>query len=502
MTPLTRAEASGYQETSLHADVMRFLGELAARRDPRLVLTDFGRSPGGRELPLVVVSADGVRTPAQARARGLPVVLIINGIHAGEVEGKEASLMLLRELLGGGARDLLEHLVLVVVPLFNPDGNDALDPANRKLDLDRLEGQLGPPRVGTRVNQSGINLNRDYMLQAAPEMRLLQARVAQVWDPDLTIDTHTTNGSVHRYNMTVDIPHTVASGPRAPIDFMRARFVPELFRTLAKDHGVLAGWYGNFIEDERALDARAKADPRAKVAEGWMTYPHQPRFGSNYRGLRGGLDLLLECYSYQTFAERVHTMSATLHEALRFVAGHREAVREAASGRAPPERVAVRYRLGAFPTPIEVLTREPRTLEGAPASVRIPHFADFVGTAVVARPPAYLVTPGVAAQLALHGLGSEEPPAELEVEVATATGVGAEAGRKILEDAQVGALAVSWTRGVRRPPPGARLVRTDRPGGAVAVYLCEPESDDGAVENSLCPAPALGAEFPLWRAYP
>ena len=84
----TRAEATAYRETSLHADVMRFLAELADRGDPRLHLASFGTSPGGRDLPIVVASAHGVRTPAESRARGLPVVLNINGIHAGEVEAR------------------------------------------------------------------------------------------------------------------------------------------------------------------------------------------------------------------------------------------------------------------------------------------------------------------------------------------------------------------------------------------------------------------------------
>ena len=80
-------------------------------------------------------------------------------------------MMLMRDLLDGKHGDLLAQLTLVIVPLFNPDGNDAVDPANRKLDLPKLEGQIGPALVGTRVNAKGINLNRDYMRQAAQEMR-------------------------------------------------------------------------------------------------------------------------------------------------------------------------------------------------------------------------------------------------------------------------------------------------------------------------------------------
>lgn len=500
MPPITRAEATHYAETSLHAHVMAFLVALDARGDKRFHLTSFGASPEGRELPLVVASAHGVRTPAEARALGLPVVLVINGIHAGEVEGKEACQMLLRDLLDGAIADLLASMTLVVVPLFNPDGNDAIDPANRKLNLPRLEGQIGPAKVGTRVNKSGINLNRDYMRQAAPEMRLLQRRVAQVWEPDLTIDTHATNGSVHRYAMTYDIPHTVDSGRAEPIAFMRDKMMPEVTRALAATHQLRAGWYGNFVEDERALDERRDADPAAPVTEGWMTYPHHPRFGSNYRGLTNRLDLLLECYSYLTFEERVSTTYATILEALTYVAAHKDdVVQVVAASREPRDRIAVRYKLEPFAEPIAIATRTPRTLDGAPSSVDVRYYANFIGTTIIERPAGYLVPPAVAKHLAQHGLTVEDARGPRDVEIATVTGYGTEGGRKILEAAQVGELTVEWRASTRPVPAGAKLVRADQPLGAIAVYLCEPESDDGAIENGLIAAPVLDAEFPIWR---
>jgi len=500
MPPVTRAEATSYLETSLHADVMSFLAALAARNDPRFHLTTFGMSPEGRVLPLVVMSAHGIKTPEESRRHGIPVVLIINGIHAGEVEGKEASMMLMRDLLEGTHADLISKLTLVVVPLFNPDGNDAIDPANRKLDLPKLEGQIGPEKVGTRVNKSGVNLNRDYMRQASTEMRQLQSRVVQVWEPELTIDCHATNGSVHRYAMTYDIPHTVASGRPEPIAYMRTKVMPTVTAALHKTHALLAGWYGNFVEDERALDARRDADPNASVSEGWMTYPHNPRFGSNYRGLSNRLDLLLECYSYLTFADRVRTTYATILEALTYVATHPDDVMQVvASSRAPRDQIAVRYKLEAFDELIEIATRTPRTLDGAPSTVKIRYFSNFIGTTVIDRPAAYIVPANVAEHLERHGLRTEAVTGSREVEFATVTGFDTEGGRKILEAAQVGDLQVEWKRATRAVPANARLVRTAHPLGAVAVYLCEPESDDGVIENGLVTAPNLGDEFPIWR---
>ncbi|MEZ4235652.1 MAG: M14 family metallopeptidase [Myxococcota bacterium] len=494
----TRAEATSFRETSLHADVMAVLQALDQRGDPRFHLSAFGTSPQGRELPLVVLSTRGVRTPAQARAAGLPVVLMLDGIHPGEVEGKEATLALLRDVLEGREGDWLDQLTLVVVPLFNPDGGDALDPANRKLDIAHLSGQPGP-LVGTRTQSHGINLNRDYLRHEAPEMRLLQQRVCIPWAADLTVDNHATNGSVHRMSMTVDVPHTVHSGPPGPIALSRDRLVPDVIAAVAR-RGIPSGWYGNFVEDERALDAGSAADPRARVGEGWMTYPHHPRFGSNYRGLTGRMDLLLECYSYLSFEERVRTASAWQIETLAWVAAHGDDVRETVAAARVPDRVAV-----GVPARGHRHARHhphPRAEDagGAPTEVTLPHLARFVGTEVVDRPRAYAVPPAVAEHLRGHGLQVRDAAGErVDAQVGRVEALDTTAGRAILEAGGTGRARVSWREEARAVPEGWAIVETDQPLGAVAVYLCEPHSDDGLVENRIVPPVAVGDDHPAWR---
>jgi len=115
-----------------------------------------------------------------------------------------------------------------------------------------------------------------------------------------------------------------------------------------------------------------------------------------------------------------------------------------------------------------------------------------VATALVARGVTLISTGGSAQALAAAGLPVTE--------VATVTGFATEGGRKILEAGTVGDLQVEWRRAARAVPPGTQRVRTDQPLGAIAVYLCEPESDDGAIENGVISAPAAGGEFPIWRA--
>jgi hypothetical protein len=490
--PLTRAERTTYAETSLHADVLAFIDALRALNDARLHVADFGHTPEGRELPLLVLSGRGHFSPAQAAQAGLPIVLIMCGIHAGEVEGKEAGLMLVRDLLAGRYGDLLDRLTLLVVPLFNADGNDRISPDNRKLEIEHFRGQLGPDSgVGTRVNAAGINLNRDYMRQDAPEMRLLQSRVAQPWNPHLTIDCHSTNGSIHRFAMTYDVPHTIESGRREPIEYMRTRLLPAVQAAVQRHDGLDSFWYGNFLRDEGGQGS------------GWITYTHHPRFGSNYRGLTNRMDLLLEAYSYLPFAERVRATYAFLREALQHVAADAaEIVALLARCSEPPERVAVRYRLEPFPDrQADVLTREPYALDGAPVTASVPHIGRFVGEHVVQRPRAYAVPAPIATHLVHHGLQVERPEraVQLDVEIATVRGLISSAGREILEANASSYLDVEYRREERTLPEGWYLVHTTQPRGAIAVYLCEAGSDDGLLACGLIDEPAPASEFPAWR---
>ncbi len=490
--PLTRAERSGYSETSLHADVIAFIDELADLGDPRLHVGEFGSTPEGRLLPLLVLSEHGYFTPEAARESGLPIVLIVCGIHAGEVEGKEGALMLVRDILGGRHGDLLAKMTLLVAPLFNADGNDRISNENRRLDIAHFSGQIGPDTgVGTRVNAAGINLNRDYMRQDAVEMRLMQTRVCHVWNPHLSIDCHATNGSIHRFALTYDTPHTIESGRREPIEFMREYLLPAVTAAVKAKDGLDTFYYGNFLRDEGGQGT------------GWITYTHHPRFGGNYRGLTNRLDLLLETYSYQPFEERVHATYVFLRETLAFVAlraAEIVALLEACS--TPPEQIAVRYRLEAFPgSQVEVLTREPYTLEGAPISVQVPYIGRFVGEHVIRRPLAYAVPADIGARLEGHGLRVVRPdqPLQLQAEIATVRGLVSSEGREILEANASSYLDADYRSENRSLPPDWRLVYTGQARGAVAVYLCEAGSDDGLLACGWIDQPATGQEFPAWR---
>ncbi|MEO8198875.1 MAG: M14 family zinc carboxypeptidase, partial [Gemmatimonadota bacterium] len=233
----TRAERTEYRETSSYADVMTFLDSLG-RRTPDARQWIFAQSPEGKPLPVVLAARPMVDGPAAAHRSGKPILLVQANIHAGEIEGKEAAQMLLRDLTVGPLRSLLDSVIVLVIPIYNADGNDHFAPGDRN-----RPGQNGPAIVGERANGQGLDLNRDYVKMEAPETRG-SLELINAWDPDFFIDLHTTNGSYHGYLLT----YSPGLNPNSPAanDFVRDRFLPAIRLRMRQRHKQETFWYGNF----------------------------------------------------------------------------------------------------------------------------------------------------------------------------------------------------------------------------------------------------------------
>src|SRR5581483_6329264 len=162
----------------------------------KISIGSIGKTIEGRELPYVIASRPLVSTPAAARRLNRPIAYIQANIHAGEVEGKEAMLSMLRDLLFDSRKNVLDSIVLIVQPIYNADGNEKFAPQEKNRGA-----QNGPELVGTRQNASGWNLNRDYIDADAPETRG-SLQMLNEWNPDLFMDLHTTDGSIHGYALT------------------------------------------------------------------------------------------------------------------------------------------------------------------------------------------------------------------------------------------------------------------------------------------------------------
>jgi len=521
--PRTRAERTGWRETSRHADVLAFIQELAPKTD--LVKVDsMGASGEGQDMPVLVVSGSRTFTPEEAHRKKKTVVLVIANIHAGEVEGKEACLMLARDLALGKRRAFLDELVLVLVPNYNPDGNDRIDRKNRALDLKNLEGQIGPEGgVGTRYTGQGINLNRDYMKMEAVESRHL-SKLFGAWRPHLTVDCHTTDGSVHGYALTYDTSHTVESGPREPILYVRDEMLPEISRRLEKRTGHRTFFYGNWRDQD---------DP----TKGWETYSPLPRYGSHYRGLTGRMDILLEAYSYIDFKTRgdvtYHMLLEIFEVAHENAAKIRRLVERAERdtverGKAPPpdDRVGVNYgaagrdpngqllyRYPAYPLgdPVDIVgwdleSHQSRAIPGRKLTKwRAINYARFVPEISVRRPFAYVIPADrsrIAGHLRLHNVVVEE----LTADFATRGESYVVLGRESTYSPDVGHEqrfeTVFWVRAERgdvKAKKGDFVVRTAQPLANVAIYLLEPQSDDGVARWNFLDDLKAGDVYPVRR---
>ncbi len=509
--PLTRAEASAFAETSTYADVLTFLDALPP--DARRHRTTFGTSGEGRALPLVVWGAPDA-SAAAIRATGKTRVLVFANIHAGEVDGKEAVLILLRDLAAGRHAAWADSLVLMIAPIYNADGNERVAVDNRPLQYGPVAG------MGQRPNAAGLDLNRDFARLAAPESRALVGLIRDA-DPHVVVDLHTTNGTAMAYGLTY-APGLHPNTPAQISDDLFDRWLPQISQRLEATGGPLAYHYGNV---PGAFGEEASA-PR-----GWYSYSAQPRYSANAVGLRGRYGILSESYSYDPFDVRVRSSRRFVEEILEQTyreATHVRRTAEAADAASiVGQNIAVRTAFEADAAPARILLGRVDTVanptDGAPMRRNtgavipetMPAFIHFRASETVRAPQAYIVEPGpwqdaIAALLDAHGIRYEtlaladlfdRPIEAREVFRIDSTVVAGQPNQGVLRQETFGRWEpVRLAPPPPPPPPGLGrpavrylLVPVDQPLGRLAAVLLEPRSDDGVVAWALVPASELAA---------
>jgi Zinc carboxypeptidase len=480
--PLTTAERSGFTATSRHADVMAFIRELQ-RLSTRVRVEQMATSPEGRALPLLVIGDPPPASPAALRD-DRAVVYIQANIHGGEVEGKEAAQMLARDLVLGTAPPYLDRLVILIAPLFNPDGNERISAANRT-------NQVGPADgVGERYNGQNLDLNRDGMKLETPEVRGL-VRVLNRWDPVFFLDSHTHNGSYHQEPVTW-VWGLNPNGDAGILSFMEDRMLPEVERRMRETYGTLTIPHGDFVDP---------ADP----ATGWIPLPPEPRYLSNYVGLRNRLSVLNEQYPYVDFETRVRGAYSLFRTFLDYLSEHRDEVvqlvrdadrRALARGSTPADEFVLATEARPIATPLTihgyemVVTdlgngrRRARPTERTRTYVDVPYLARWASTRAVPYPRAYLITPPdrrVLENLLAHGITVERllEPATLRAEAFTVNELTG--ARRSNQGHYTSSVTGAYDRVEREFAAGTLLVRTAQVLGPLAAALLEPESDDGLV---------------------
>lgn len=507
----TRAELSNYEETSRYDEVVAFISELQ-KQTTLLRVESFGKTNEKRDLPLMILADPPIAHPRDARMSGKPIVFIMGNIHAGEVEGKEAALHLARRIALGDLRRLLDNLVILIAPIYNADGNDKINVQNRTAQYGPVAG------VGLRENQQGLDLNRDYMKLDSPEARALVGLFNR-WDPHLTVDLHTTNGSYHGYHLTYSQPLNPSLDPRI-LSYHRDKMLPAITRTLLRQHKFRSYYYGNF----------SGPAPKAgeKETRTWVAFDHRPRIGQNYCGLRNRLTILSEAYSYLDFRARVKVTEAFVEEIFKFAATNAaeilqltkqvdaDTIRNAMSGKLP--QLGVEYEIQPLAKPVDILVGEvtkiknPRSgrdmtaaVEGKYTAVKMPDYGVFAAKRSVQTARAYLFKPEdgtrvVVEKLLAHGVAVEELTAPLTVEVESFVIENVRRSQRAFQGHNEIKLTGAYKKESQTFPAGTIIVRAAQPLGLLAAYLLEPESDDGLTNwNFLDAYLAQGKVYPVYK---
>jgi hypothetical protein len=296
----TEAERSGYVRTGRYDEAIALCGAFAQRHPDAVSCIDFGTTPEGRPMKALIVTRSGARTPAQARAAGLPVVLVQGGIHAGEIDGKDAGFLALRQLLDGeAAPGSLEKTVLIFVPVFNVDGHERFKAWNRP-------NQNGPAEMGWRVTARNLNLNRDYAKADSPEMQAMLALV-ETWDPLATIDLHTTDGAKFEHDISIQV-EPLHAGDQALREAGRTLRDGTIAR-LAEQGSLPVPFYPSFVENDNP-------------ASGFVDGVAPPRFSTGYFHLRNRLAMLVEAHSWKDYPTRVRITRNTVVAVMALIAEH------------------------------------------------------------------------------------------------------------------------------------------------------------------------------------
>jgi Zinc carboxypeptidase len=473
----TAPEKSAFRETTRYADVLRFM-EAAAAAAPQLIRLDtFGYTFEGRALPLAVVGRLADKRPETVRASGKTVVYVQGNIHAGEVEGKESLLMLLRDLSAGRHREWLDSLVLLIAPIYNADGNERVEMNHRGVQNGPIAG------MGQRPNAQNYDLNRDHMKLESPEARSLASLFTR-YDPQVIMDLHTTDGTRHAYYITYSVPMH-PSTDSSIVRLMRTRWMPEVTKAVKDKHGWDYYYYGNL---------QGQGEDR-----GWYTFDYRAMFNNNYAGLRNRFGILSEAYAYATFEDRIKATSWFVEEVVNFAMRNATTIRRE-TARADAEsvvgrRLALRADFERAPAMVDILMGEVEEvrnpISGArmlnrldvKTTERMAEFGTFKPTDTERAPRSYLVPAAltdVVDRLRAHGVRmtvlASARSSRIEKFRIDSTTVARE-----FQGHTERTLYGAWEPMTEMVPAGTIVVPLEQPLGRLVFSLLEPRSDDGFV---------------------
>jgi hypothetical protein len=469
---VTTAEASRYVSTGRYDEAVRLCHDFA-RAYAGVRCEELGTTGEGRPIVALYIS----------RGSGHPTIYVQAGIHAGEIEGKDAGFWFLRDLLDGkvapGALDVVD---VVFVPVVNPDGHERFGPNNRP-------NQRGPVEMGFRTNDARLNINRDFVKAETPEM-LAILHAFTTYHPVLLVDLHTTDGAKFEQDISINI------APVAPrtdkLEVTAAELAGATVKRLTELGHLPVTFYPSFLTND---------DP----ASGFAIAEAPPRFSQNYAGARSRLGMLVETHSWRTYRERAestyHALQAIFEAAKQHAAAWVAAETDAdrADARLGGTDVTLAWDSGQHQTEIEfrgyAYTKTASEISGAdwivydehtPQIWRVPLFDQLVPKVTIHVPRAGYVIDGgfaplVAAVLDRHGLAYRKIDGEprLALEAYRATKV---TYQPPFEGRTPVVLEGAWGAETRTLERGAIFVPIDQPSARLVLHLLEPALPDSLVQ--------------------
>ncbi|AII54059.1 M14 family metallopeptidase [Hymenobacter sp. APR13] len=382
----TPYELGNGNTTTTHAACIAYYQRLDAAY-PEITLREAGTTDSGRPLHEVVVSLDGDADPASVRAKGRRVVFIQNGIHPGEPEGIDAAMMLARDYVQQPKlRRQLTDITLVIIPIYNADGSLNRNSTTRA-------NQNGPESYGFRGNARNLDLNRDYIKQDSRNARAF-AQLFQRWQPDVFVDTHTSDGADYQYTMTL-------------IATQQSKLHPALRSYL--NGQLLPAVYGGMAKRKTPMTPYVDFEGRTPDARGLTGFMESPRYSTGYTTLFNTIGFVTETHMLKAYAPRVMAQYDFLELLVQAVAQQKDALAQARA--AAQQQTATQT---TFPLAWKLDTTaadkvtflgyegklKPSDISGqprlyydrkAPYSRQIPYYNTFRPTVQVQRPAAYLI---------------------------------------------------------------------------------------------------------------
>lgn len=480
----TDYEKSGFRETPRYNQTIDFCQRLA-NASPMAALVNLGVSPGGKEIPMMIIDRDGLKSADAIRAKGRIIVLIQACIHPGEPDGKDATLLLIRDMLiENKHKDLLEKASILFIPIFNVDGHERFGPYNRI-------NQNGPEEMGWRTNALNLNLNRDYLKADSPEMQHWLTMFSQ-WLPDFFIDIHTSDGADYQYTLTYDLEVYGA------LDSGLTRWLNNIYEPRIsgkmKDAGFPIFPYVQF---------RKWHDPRS----GLKTGAAPPMISQGYAAVQNRPGLLIETHMLKDYKTRVDATHQMLVHTL-FILNHQAETLKTLIDMADKSTAAAAFRTQKFPVDFKTSQTDSTMVkfEGfdysivksdltggdwfkydntKPVTMSLPFFNKTRASAEIMLPEAYIIPAEyavVAERMKLHGITMEVLTADAEIMVKSYKFRDYEFRKTPNEGRMMVTTAYDDIEESRIFPTGSFIIRTNQRTARVIAAILEPSAPGSFVE--------------------